>query len=72
MLPRVRVTHEGQADGNFLLAELDGAAEQDEGNVVLQAGSVEFLVQDQAVWVVLFQREAEVNSPHCHRQICWP
>lgn len=72
MLPRVHVTRKGQADRHLLLAELDGVAEQDQGNVILQAGSVECLVQDQAVRAVLFQGEAEVDSPHCHCQICWP
>lgn len=72
VLPRACVTHKGQADGNFLGAELDGVAQQDQGNVILQAGSVELLVQDQTVRVVLLQWDAEVNSPHCHCQIWWP
>lgn len=72
VLPHARVTHKGQAGRHLLIAELDGAAEQDQGNVVLQAGAVELLVQDQAVWAVLLQREAGVNSPHRHRQIWRP
>jgi len=72
VLPDVDVIHEGQADRDFLIAELDGRAEQDQSDIILHAHSVKALVEDQAVWLVLFQWEAEVSSPHYNSEIWWP
>lgn len=72
MLPRIDVIYEGQADGDFLIAELNGIAEQDQSNIILHAHSVEVFVEDQAVRPMLFQRAAEVSSPHFNSEIWWP
>lgn len=71
-MPRIDVMYEGQADGGFLIAELDGRAEQDQSDIIFHAHSIEVFVEDQAVGFMFFQREAEVGSPHYNGEVWWP
>lgn len=64
--------HEGQADGDFLVAELDGRAEHDQGNIMFHACSVKVFMDNQAVWLMFFQRVVKVNSPYYNSEIWWP
>lgn len=69
MLPRVDVIHEGQADGDFLIAEFGGRPQQDQSNIIFHAHSVKGFVEDQSLWPMFFQQEAEVKSLHHNSEI---